>query len=73
MTTQHSQEEAVFLRSEANRVNLSINSSVRMQSQNPRVFKQGAAEGSENKEERTYDKSFSLLMVNVSRAVKDDR
>ena len=73
MTTHCSQAEAVFLRSEANRVNLSINSSVRMQSQNPRVFKQGEAEGSDSKGERTYDKSVLLLMANVSRAGKDDR
>jgi len=73
MTTQCSQAEVVFLRSEANRVNFSINSSVRMQSQNPRVFKQGEAEGSDNKGERTYDKSLSLLMVKASRAGKDDR
>ena len=72
MTTRGIRAEVVFLRSEANRVNPSINSSVKSQFANARVFSEGEAEGFDNKLERRCDKSVPDAM-NVSMAGKNDR
>jgi hypothetical protein len=56
MTTQCSRAEVVSLRSEANRVNSSMNPPVILQPKNPRVFNEGEDDGFENKTERRRDK-----------------
>ena len=72
MTTRSNQADAVFLRSKANCVSSFINSSVRTQSTNARIFSVGEAEGFNNKAERRSDRSVSRPTANVSRAGKDD-
>lgn len=72
MTTRCNHAEAVFLRSEANWTNSPMNSSVRTQSKNASVFREGEAEGFENRAGRCGN-LVSRSMVNVSRAGKDDR
>ena len=71
MTTRRSQAEVVFLRFEANRVNPCINLSVRTHFKNARVFRDGKAEGFDNKVERN-DKVASCSRASVSRAGKAD-
>ena len=56
ITTRWSRSEVVFLRLEANRANFCINSSVRTQSKNLRVFRDGEAEGLDSKVDK-YDRS----------------
>ena len=72
ITTRCSQVEAVFLRSEANRVNSSIKSSVMTQSKNPRIFSEGKREGSDNSGEKRRDTPVRRARVRALRAGKDD-
>ena len=67
MTTRSNQAEVVFLRSKANCASSFINSSVRTQSTNARIFSVGETEGFNNKAEWRSDKSVSRSTVNVSR------
>ena len=73
MATRRNQAEVVSLRSEANRVNSSINLPVILQLKNPRVFNEGEDDGFENKAERSRDKSASRSMMSTSRTGKKDR
>jgi hypothetical protein len=73
MITRRNQAEVVSLRSEANRDNSSINSSVMLQPKNTSPSNEGEDAGFENNGERRWDKSVLCAMVSVSRAGKNDR
>jgi len=72
MTTRCNLAEVVLLRSEANSVNSSMKSSVRLQSRNARVLSEGEEDGFENRMEKKCDTLVSQFRASVSRAGRDD-
>jgi hypothetical protein len=66
MATQWGRAKVVSLRSEANRISSSINSSVIMQSKNVRVFNESEDDGFEIKAERRRDKLVSHQQIDHS-------
>ena len=72
-TTRCSGVEVVPSRSEANRVNSSIEPSVVTQSRNASVFSKGQCVGFGNRVKRTCDTFVQPMMTSTSREGKDDR